>query len=264
MKKTSELDFFGDNPVKEFVGAGFHKYRPCWGWERRISNASFYLIADGKLKFTLHDTVFTAEKNDVVFLKSCDTAIIENEGENYSSLYYIAFNYDEEYDLCIGMINKNTSYRNLFKDILDSHLSKAPFSKLKITQLFLRLLYGLSVDNLHANKDYMNVSRINAAAEYINVNYYKNITMSDLGRVSGYSESHLRRLFVKNFGMSPQNYIVEKRMEMAKEMLLDIPEKNVDEIADLLGISSSSYFCKLFKSKTGMSPLEFKRLNMNT
>jgi two-component system response regulator YesN len=108
----------------------------------------------------------------------------------------------------------------------------------------------------------MNVSRINSAAEYINVNYYKNITMQDLCRLTGYSESHLRRLFVKNFGMSPQNYIVEKRMEMAKEMLLDIPEKTVDEIADLLGISSTSYFCKLFRSKNGMSPSDYKRLNV--
>ena len=87
--------------------------------------------------------------------------------------------------------------------------------------------------------------------------------MHDLCRMTGYSESHLRRLFVKNFGMSPQNYIVEKRIDMAKEMLLDIPEKTVDEIADLLGISSTSYFCKLFRSKTGMSPMEYKHTNMN-
>ena len=39
--------------------------------------------------------------------------------------------------------------------------------------------------------------------------------------------------------------------------------KTVDEIADLLGISSTSYFCKLFRSKNQMSPSDYKRLNMN-
>lgn len=263
MMRVEEHDFFSYNPVNEFVGAGFEKYRPNWGWERRISNASFYYIADGCLKFTLQGREFHAEKNDVVFLKKSDVALIENETKEYSSLYYIAFNYDENFDFCINMINKNTGYRNLFKDILECHLSKAPYSRMKIMQLFLRLVYGLSIDKLHASKDYMNVSRVNTAAEYINVNYYKNITMHDLCRMTGYSESHLRRLFVKNFGMSPQNYIVEKRIDMAKEMLLDIPEKTADEIADLLGISSTSYFCKLFRSKTGMSPMEYKHTNMN-
>ena len=46
MINASEHDFFKDNPINEFVGAGFHKYRPNWGWERKISNASFYFIAE--------------------------------------------------------------------------------------------------------------------------------------------------------------------------------------------------------------------------
>ena len=59
--------------------------------------------------------------------------------------------------------------------------------------------------------------------------------------------------------MSPQNYILEKRIEVAKEMLLDIPEKTVEEISDLLGVNSCSYFCKLFKSKVGLSPNEYRK-----
>jgi len=56
-------------------------------------------------------------------------------------------------------------------------------------------------------------------------------------------------------------FILNKKVDMAKETLLDAPEKNLDEIADLVGFCSASYLCKIFKRQTGMSPLEYKERN---
>ena len=254
----TETNFFTENPIKEFIGSGFEKYRPHWQWKRNINNASLYFISEGKLKFQLDTHDFTAQRGDVVFLKKSDIAIIKNEEDTYSNLYYIAFNYDEKTNLCISTILKNTSYEIFFKEILDAHRSMAPLSSLKISHTFQKLLYSLITDNLHSNRDYQLTSRIKAAAEYININYYKNISIECLCKITGYSPAHLRRLFIKTYGTSPQNYILDKRIDMAKELLGDIPEKTIDEIADLLGMSSTSYFCKLFKTKTGLSPTNFR------
>lgn len=259
MSSIETVDFFKNNPVHEFAGAGFEKYRPRWSWERNLRNASLYFIADGSLTFEFGSKSFTAHKNDVVFLKSSDNALIKNSTDSYSSLYYIAFKYDEGTNLGLSTIYKNTGYLRSFKDILDTHRSGAPLSSLKISHLFLRLLYSLCFDSLQSRKDYIITSRIQSAAEYININYYKNINIEQLCRITGYSPAHLRRLFIKTFGASPQNYILDKRIEVAKEMLLDVPEKTVDEIADLLGMSSTSYLCKLFKAKTGLSPTEYRK-----
>ena len=147
---------------------------------------------------------------------------------------------------------------HLFKDILDAHRSMAPYSSLKIMYVFHKLLYSLMLESLKSEKEYLLTSRITAAAEYININYYKNITIEQLCSITGYSPAHLRRLFTKTFGVPPQVYILDKRIEIAKEMLLDIPEKTVDEIADLLGMNSASYFCKLFKAKTSLSPAAYR------
>ncbi len=258
MNHLEKIDFFKNNPISEFVGSGYEKYRPHWNWERNIANASLYYIADGFLEFRLGNSSFTAEKGDVIFLKKCDNAVISNTTDSYSSLYYIAFNYSEEI-LGLSTHLKSTPYHHLFKDILDSHRSMAPYSSLKVSHLFYKLLYSLLIDSLQTKKDYILTSRINAAAEYININYYKNISIDQLCKITGYSPAHLRRLFTKTFGISPQNYIIDKRIEIAKEMLLDIPQKNVDEIADLLGMSSTSYFCKLFKAKTGLSPMLYRK-----
>ena len=259
MSKTKDKNFFLDNPLKDFVGAGFEKYRPHWHWERHLNNASLYYIGDGTLKFILKDKEFIASRGDVVFLKQSDIATIANENDSYSSLYYIAFIIDESEELLTETFFSDTSYRSFFKDILDAHLSRAPFSNLKIHQLLENLIYKLLLDCLNKKEEYVLTSRITAAAEYINIHYYKDVSIEDLCRISGYSPAHLRRLFLKTFGMSPRDYIIEKRIEMAKEMLFDVPEKTIGEISDLLGIGSSSYFCKIFREKTGLSPNEYRK-----
>ncbi len=259
MKSIECIDVFNNNPIKSFVNAGFHKYRANWGWERKCSHASLYYIAYGYLRFTVGNKTFIAKSGDVVFLRKSDDAFIYNEGDEYSELYFVAFVYDESVDLGISAVTESEGYIKLFKDILESYLSGARLSNLKISQLLLKLIYNLAKDNLKSQSDYSENARLLAAAEYININYYKDISIDHLSKLSGYSEPHLRRLFIKHFGVSPKNYIINKRIEMAKEMLLEIPEKTVDEIADLLGICSASYFCKLFKSKEGISPLDFKK-----
>ena len=45
--------------------------------------------------------------------------------------------------------------------------------------------------------------------QYIQDNYDKNITVTELAEMTGYSVSHFRRLFVKNYGMPPQEYIFQ-------------------------------------------------------
>lgn len=261
MNRFENADFFSGSPIREFVGAGFEKYRPHWKWERNINNASLYYIADGSLEFELQNEAFTVQKSDVVFLKRSDIATISNNTDKYSSLYYIAFNYNDSFEPELPSVTNNTPHLTLFKDILDTHRSGAPYSNLRTSYSLQKLIYNLLIESLHTSKDYILTSRIKSAAEYININYYKNISIDQLCKISGYSPAHLRRLFLKTFGVSPQNYIIERRIEAAKEMLLDLPEKNVDEISDLLGMGSSSYFCKLFKAKTGMSPISFRDNN---
>lgn len=261
MPKLENIDFFETTLIKSFINTAFHKYKPAFGWKRECEHCSIYFMSEGSLKFTLKGSEFMAEKDDVIFLKGNEDCYIENISDTQSTLYYIAFYPNENVSFSIGTITKNTGYANIFKDILDTHLSMAPFSNLKLAQLFIKLIYLLAVDSMQSGKDYAAMSKINSAAEYININYYKNITIDRLCKMTGYSASHLRRMFLKTFGVSPQNYIINKRIEMAKEMLLDIPERNIEEIADMLGICTGTYFCKLFKSRTGLSPMEYKKIN---
>ncbi len=261
LQNIESPDFFNKSPIKSFNNAGYVKYRPGFTWDRDYPHDSFYIVSDGSLHFKLKGKEFTAEKNDVIFLRAIDNAVITNNSPESSALYFIAFEMSENFSVSLSMIYKDTNHLKLFKDINDAYLSKEPLSNLKISHLFLKLIYSLASEELYSSSEYQQHSKIHKAAKYINVHYYKDIRIEDLCEMTGYSPAHLRRLFIKIFGVSPNNYILDRKIEMAKEFLSEPPEKTIDEIAELLGICSPSYFCRLFKSKTGLSPVEYKKTN---
>lgn len=101
-------------------------------------------------------------------------------------------------------------------------------------------------------------AEMDQAVQYIKSNFDKNITVVELAQMTGYSVSHFRRLFVKNYGMPPQEYIFQYKVQKAKALLVGEPEKSVEEIAELLGMYNAAHFCKMFKKKTGYSPGEYR------
>lgn len=74
----------------------------------------------------------------------------------------------------------------------------------------------------------------------------------------GITPEYFRQLFKKAFGMSPRKFIIEKRIEKAKELIAS-DEFKINEISKLCGYASNSYFCKEFKRETSYSPMEYKK-----
>ena len=75
---------------------------------------------------------------------------------------------------------------------------------------------------------------------------------------SDYSEAHLIRIFRNAFGMPPYDYLMSKKMEFAKRLLL-YSSFSIKEIAAHLAFSDQYYFSNYFKMKTGLSPRNYKQ-----
>ena len=98
---------------------------------------------------------------------------------------------------------------------------------------------------------------IHKSVKYIERNYYKqDLYTPMLAKMSGIGETYYRNIFQAVFGVPPTRYIQQFRIEKAKRMLVD-SEGSVEEIALAIGFANSSYFCKVFKSLTGLTPSEF-------
>ena len=83
------------------------------------------------------------------------------------------------------------------------------------------------------------------------------ITLKQLTDKSFIHSDYLRQLFRKEIGQSPMSYLINRRLEAAKE-LLSSTNMPVFQIAETVGFSSSYYFCRLFKKHTGQTPSDYR------
>ncbi len=94
--------------------------------------------------------------------------------------------------------------------------------------------------------------------QYIDQNYEKNIALNELAELIHLSPAYLSRRFHQEQGMSIRNYIAFKRMEQAGH-LLKTTNLSAREIAETCGFSSTSYFHRICREQTGLSPAQIRQ-----
>lgn len=92
---------------------------------------------------------------------------------------------------------------------------------------------------------------------YIDSHYSENITLDILSNLSYVNKFHLVHLFTKQMGISPINYLINRRIEESKN-LLTTTNYTIRDISTIVGFSNSSYFSQMFKKFTGYSPRMYK------
>lgn len=95
------------------------------------------------------------------------------------------------------------------------------------------------------------------AIEYINNNIYNEITIDDICTKVHMSKYHFCRKFKNATGLTVMDYILKTRIVLAKNMLTK-EKASVTEISNRCGFSSVSYFSRVFKRETGITPLKYR------
>lgn len=103
-----------------------------------------------------------------------------------------------------------------------------------------------------------NDDRLTRVLEHVKQHMDKDISIEVLADVACVTRPYLIRLFKREFGVSPLQYINRKKMERAQLMLLT-ENLTVKEVAWQLGFNDHSYFIRLFKKTTGTTPLGYRR-----
>lgn len=95
--------------------------------------------------------------------------------------------------------------------------------------------------------------------EYIDSRASGKLTLDDLSEIFFISRTQIFRLFKSRYGVPPMQYYLQKKIEIAKKMLLQ-GDKRVSDIAEELCFSDAKHFSKTFKKITGLLPKEFRRV----
>ncbi len=88
--------------------------------------------------------------------------------------------------------------------------------------------------------------------------YQEPYSLDELALEYGVNKYRLCREFAKYYEYTPIQYLNKVRIEKAKELLLSTDEKIVD-ISQMVGIENTNHFIRLFKEKTGVTPLTYRR-----
>lgn len=99
---------------------------------------------------------------------------------------------------------------------------------------------------------------IERAIKYIKEHLCEKIKIEDIAKECCYSVSYTSRTFNKITGMNINSYINKLRIEVSKNYLL-ATDKQIAEIAELIGFDDLSYYSKTFSLLIGYSPAEFRR-----
>ncbi|MGG6313773.1 response regulator transcription factor [Paenibacillus macerans] len=97
---------------------------------------------------------------------------------------------------------------------------------------------------------------VEAACRYIRQNYAKDIPLREIAGHVHLSRTYFSELFKKETGLNFNEYLMQIRMERAKE-ILEQRQMRVSDVAMEVGYANASYFIKLFRKYVGVSPYEY-------
>lgn len=96
--------------------------------------------------------------------------------------------------------------------------------------------------------------------DYIDLNLHTHIKIDELAKYVNLNTSYLSTLFKKEMGIPVSDYILNRRIDTAKNMLR-YSEYPASQISEILAFSSQSHFIRCFKKLTGMTPKEYQKLH---
>lgn len=212
----------------------------------------------GLTTYTVGKEEYEADGEHVVFLpaNTAYSMVIDRAGE----CAVIEFDtVDTGETPCAGvyLTDGDGEVATVVKTLLHYWALKGPAYHSKCLAELYSLLTQLSSIRSYTDSLAGKYSMIHKSVKYVEKNYHKqDLYTPMLAEMSGMGETYYRNIFIAVFGVPPTRYIQQYRVEKAKELLVNSTD-SVEEIAVSVGFANASYFCKVFKAQTGMTPSAF-------
>lgn len=238
-----------------FIFYYYQKKLKCDIMNRPISSVALFL--SGSATYSICGKEITVKEGDAVYFPKGSTYSYSIDKEK-PYIMQVEFNLIETNENCEKDILFSSQpiilhgLANKLKPLFDDLAEYKYIDRFKCVLTTFRLIEicqnAIKADVL--DKDY---DKILPAVRFIEQNVTDRITLEELAKLSCISQTHLRRLFKKCFGMSPIKYKNSILANIAKEMLVN-EGYNVSETADQLKFPDIYTFSQFFKKEVGVSP----------
>ena len=116
------------------------------------------------------------------------------------------------------------------------------------------------IESVYTSQDSRKMSQLKPAVELMRYSYDQPLTLADMAKAAHLSVSRLAHLFREQMGITPVDFLTNIRIDHAKRMLLTT-DNNCTRICYDVGYNNQSYFTRVFKQATGLTPREFRNQN---
>lgn len=146
-----------------------------------------------------------------------------------------------------------------FHFLLEESKKEEPYNYYLISlimQQILVLLFRNIQKEEKKEKDFL--KECNIIISYIEEHYKEQITLEDLAKLVFISKGHLSHIFRAQMGEAPIRYLIRKRIEEARKLLVET-DLTIGEVAIEVGYDNPVYFSQIFSKETGLSPMQYRR-----
>ncbi len=248
-----------------FYYCGYQKCSPGHFFGPTIrSHYILHFVRSGKGIFRVGKNIYHLEKNQAFLI--CPKDLTYYEADAIDPWEYVWFGFDgEEAERLIkqyGFSKENCICKPQNEDKMAIYLSQS-LACLKKTEsthtelagwfyLLFSCLEGLTLEQEDSK------SHVQAAIEYMTAHFSEDINVEEISDMLNIDRTHLYKLCKKYTNMSPKEFLTQKRIANAKDLLI-YSKNSITEIAHACGFHDSSSFSKIFRKYVQMSPSEYQK-----
>ena len=228
-----------------------------------------FFIVSGKGQFLIQDQVFPVDVNNLVIINP--NVLHTEDSLNSQPLEYIVLGIDgielatsknSNGQFCIldhyESVEISSCMRNILREMELKNTGYEDVCQAYMEILIIRLMRSTSLA-VQSDPQVISGNRQCAAVRrHIDLHFKEPLTLEQLAEEAHMNKYYLSHAFKREYGISPINYMISRRVEESKYLLAetDLP---MSQIAQLLGFSSLSYFSQVFRRSQNISPMEYRK-----
>ena len=232
-------------------------------------HTELFFIISGKGQFLIEDQIFPVDVNNLVIInpnvahtedslnaQPLEYIVLGIEGvelatsENSNGQFCILDHFESlEISSCMRNILREMELKNTgYEDICQAYMEI----------LIIRLMRRTSLAVQSEPQVISGNRQCAVARRYIDLHFKEPLTLEQLADEVHMNKYYLSHAFKREYGVSPINYMISRRVEESKYLLAetDLP---MSQISQLLGFSSLSYFSQVFRRSQNESPMEYRK-----